>query len=56
MPQTFVHELDTALFKGTVSVNTSLYINGQWVDPVEHSSIEYATRFFFVLFDKLIIM
>lgn len=41
MPQTFTYQFDTALYKGSVSVNTGLYINGQWVDPVEKGTIEY---------------
>ena len=41
MPQTFTHKFDTPVYKGTISVNTGLYINGQFVDPVEKDTLEY---------------
>ncbi|KAF9445260.1 aldehyde dehydrogenase [Macrolepiota fuliginosa MF-IS2] len=34
MPGTYTHELNTTTYKGSVTINTGLYINGQWVDPV----------------------
>ncbi|KAJ3551327.1 hypothetical protein NM688_g4767 [Phlebia brevispora] len=40
MPGTFVHELDTPLYKGKISVNTGLFINGQFVDPIDKETIE----------------
>ena len=41
MPQTFTHQFDTPLYKGTATVNTGLFINGEFVDPVEGGTIEY---------------
>ncbi|EKM75281.1 hypothetical protein AGABI1DRAFT_46701 [Agaricus bisporus var. burnettii JB137-S8] len=35
MPQTFTHTFDSSLFKGTVTINTGLFIGGKWVDPVD---------------------
>ncbi|KAK1230879.1 hypothetical protein PQX77_006018 [Marasmius sp. AFHP31] len=32
--------LNTPAYKGTVSVNTSLFIGGKWVDPVEGGTID----------------
>ncbi|KAF8622984.1 hypothetical protein AX15_006582 [Amanita polypyramis BW_CC] len=40
MSSTYTHHFDTALFKGDVTVNTGLFINGQWVNPVEAGTIE----------------
>nr|ALG75773.1 aldehyde dehydrogenase 3 [Tricholoma vaccinum] len=40
MPSTFTHTFDTPSFKGAVTINTGLFINGEWVDPVEHSTID----------------
>ncbi|KAJ7058876.1 aldehyde dehydrogenase [Mycena amicta] len=40
MPSTADIKLDTATFKGTVSFNTGLFIDGKWVDPVEPASID----------------
>ena len=40
MPSTFTHHFDTAAYKGTVSVPLGLYINGEFVDPVEKGTIE----------------
>ncbi|KAM6495245.1 aldehyde dehydrogenase [Amanita muscaria] len=42
MPSTYSHKFDTPLFKGDVTINTGLYINGQWVDPVEPATIDTA--------------
>ena len=41
MPSTFNHTFDTALYKGSVSINTGLFINGKFVDPVDNETIEY---------------
>ncbi|KAF9261277.1 aldehyde dehydrogenase [Marasmius fiardii PR-910] len=38
MPDVFKLDLNTPTYKGTVSVNTGLFINGQFVDPVEEKS------------------
>ncbi|TFK61593.1 aldehyde dehydrogenase [Pluteus cervinus] len=40
MPGTFTHQFDTPTYKGTVSVNLGLFINGEFVDPVDHETIE----------------
>lgn len=40
MPKAFATELDTAVYKGKVSVNTGLYINGQFVDGVDGETLE----------------
>jgi len=40
MPSTFTHTFDTPSFKGTATVNTGLFINGQWVDPLEEATID----------------
>ncbi|KAF8073989.1 aldehyde dehydrogenase [Lyophyllum atratum] len=40
MPGTFTHTFDTPSFKGAATVNTGLFINGQWVDPVEPATID----------------
>jgi aldehyde dehydrogenase (NAD+) len=39
----FKTELKTPTFNGTVSVNTGLFINGEWVDPVEGGTVEYVS-------------
>ncbi|KAK7043955.1 hypothetical protein VNI00_008123 [Paramarasmius palmivorus] len=36
----FKTELKTPTFNGTVSVNTGLFINGEWVDPVEGGTVD----------------
>ena len=41
MPHTFTKELRTATFTGKLSVNTGIFINNQFVDPVENGTIEY---------------
>lgn len=41
MPGTFTHQFDTALYKGSVTVNTGLFIGGQFVDPIDKETIEY---------------
>ncbi|KAF8805640.1 aldehyde dehydrogenase [Phlegmacium glaucopus] len=35
MPGTYTHKFDTPAYKGEVTINTGLFIGGQWVDPVE---------------------
>nr|ALG75775.1 aldehyde dehydrogenase 5 [Tricholoma vaccinum] len=40
MPATFTHTFDTPSFKGTTTINTGLFINGQWVDPVDKGTID----------------
>ena len=40
MPSVFTRQFDTPLYKGSVSVNTGLFINGQFVDPIDKETIE----------------
>ncbi|KAF9445644.1 aldehyde dehydrogenase [Macrolepiota fuliginosa MF-IS2] len=40
MPKTYTHHFDTPTFKGSITVNTGLYINGKWVDPVEGGTVD----------------
>ncbi|KAF8997405.1 aldehyde dehydrogenase [Cyathus striatus] len=40
MPQIFNYTFDTPSYKGTSHVNTGLFINGKWVDPVEPATAE----------------
>ncbi|KAF9445252.1 aldehyde dehydrogenase [Macrolepiota fuliginosa MF-IS2] len=44
MTKTYTHNFDTPMFKGKVTINTGLYINGKWVDPVEGGAIEYVSN------------
>jgi aldehyde dehydrogenase (NAD+) len=39
-PPVFTHRFDTKLFSGSVSVNTRLFINNEWVEPQEGGTIE----------------
>lgn len=40
MSEIFSRKFDTALYKGEVSVNTGLFINGEFVDAVDKETIE----------------
>jgi hypothetical protein len=40
MPSTFTHQFDTATYKGAITINTGLYIDGKFVDPVEPATVE----------------
>ncbi|KAF9261848.1 aldehyde dehydrogenase [Marasmius fiardii PR-910] len=40
MSTTWESKLDTPTFKGTLSINTGLFIDGKWVDPVEGGKID----------------
>lgn len=40
----FTHQFDTALFKGTTTVNTGLFIDGKFVDSVDGATFEYVCR------------
>ena len=40
MSDEFKLSLDTDLYKGTVSVNTGLFIDGKWSKPIEGGTIE----------------
>ncbi len=42
MSSTFTYQFDTPSYKGTSSFSTCLFINGEFVDPVEPATIEYA--------------
>ncbi|EKM81449.1 hypothetical protein AGABI1DRAFT_36322 [Agaricus bisporus var. burnettii JB137-S8] len=35
MPQAYTHTFDTPLYKGSVTINIGLFIDGKWVDPVD---------------------
>ncbi|KAJ3569323.1 hypothetical protein NP233_g5124 [Leucocoprinus birnbaumii] len=35
MVQTYTHKFDTTLYKGSVTVKTGFFIDGQWADPVD---------------------
>ncbi|KAF5309762.1 hypothetical protein D9611_013578 [Ephemerocybe angulata] len=37
MPDNFTYNFDTAVYKGAVTINTGLFIGGEWVDPIEES-------------------
>ncbi|KAG2120168.1 aldehyde dehydrogenase [Suillus cothurnatus] len=41
MPFTFTHEFNAPAFKGKVSFNTGLFINGQFLDGSDNTTIEY---------------
>ena len=41
MSNVFTHTFATDAFKGKVSVNTGLFINGQFVAPVGGETFEY---------------
>ncbi|KAI6122417.1 aldehyde dehydrogenase [Pisolithus thermaeus] len=40
MPTVFAHEFDTPVYKGKVSFNTGLFINGQFVDGSDRTTID----------------
>ncbi|KAF8995920.1 aldehyde dehydrogenase [Cyathus striatus] len=40
MPGTYTQTLKTESYNGTVSINTGLFIAGQWVDPVEPDTLD----------------
>ncbi|KAF9019855.1 aldehyde dehydrogenase [Hymenopellis radicata] len=40
MPTFFTHTLDTPSFKGTLSLNTGLFINGRFIDPIRGGFID----------------
>jgi len=40
MAGTYTHQFDTAVYKGSSTIHTRLFINGKWVDPVKGGSIE----------------
>ncbi|KAF8654316.1 hypothetical protein AX16_003543 [Volvariella volvacea WC 439] len=40
MPSTFSYEWNTATFKGSTSFSTGLFINGQWVDGSDNTTID----------------
>ena len=49
MVQTFTYQLDTPAYSGSISVNTGLYINGRYVDPVDLDTIEYVCTLWSIL-------
>jgi len=40
MPNEFTYKFDTELYKASVTFNTGLFIDGEFVDPVEGETIE----------------
>ncbi|TFK61589.1 aldehyde dehydrogenase [Pluteus cervinus] len=40
MPATFTYQFDTPSFKGTTTINTGLFIDGDFVNPVENGTID----------------
>jgi aldehyde dehydrogenase (NAD+) len=40
MPAKCTIELDTPAYKGSITLNTGLFINGEWTDPVTSDSVE----------------
>ena len=40
MPGSFTYQFDTPTFKGASTIQTGLFINGQFVDPVEPATVE----------------
>ncbi|KAF7335648.1 Aldehyde dehydrogenase 5 [Mycena venus] len=40
MPENTTIDIDTATFKGSISANTGLFIDGKWVDPVIPETID----------------
>jgi len=47
MPNEFTYKFDTELYKASVTFNTGLFIDGEFVDPVEGGTIEYVLSFVF---------
>jgi aldehyde dehydrogenase (NAD+) len=41
----FTYQFDTPSYKGTSTVSTGLFINGEFVEPVEKGTIEYVLIF-----------
>ena len=41
MPSIYTQAFSSPVYNGKISVNTGLFINGQWVDPIEKGTIEY---------------
>jgi len=39
-PRSFTHKFDTAVYKGEATVHTGIFINNEWVDPVEGGEID----------------
>ncbi|KAF7335645.1 Aldehyde dehydrogenase [Mycena venus] len=40
MPENTTIDIDTTTFKGSISVNTELFIDGEWADPVVPETID----------------
>jgi hypothetical protein len=43
MAGVFTHNFDNESFKGQVTINTGLFIDGKWVEGSGGTTIEYAT-------------
>lgn len=41
MPSTFTHEFNASAFKAKVSFSTGIFINGQFLDGSDNTTIEY---------------
>ncbi|KAF9261037.1 aldehyde dehydrogenase [Marasmius fiardii PR-910] len=39
MASTYTHHFDTPTYKASVALNTGLFINGQWVDPIDNGEM-----------------
>jgi len=52
MPNEFTYTFDTELYKESVTFNTGLFIDGEFVDPVEAETIEYVYSFVMSLRNK----
>ena len=45
-PVVFSRTIDSTTYKGTISVNTGLFINGQYVQSATGDTLEYVIVFF----------
>ena len=43
MPTTFSKQIDSPVYKGEISLNTGLFINGEFVDSIEKGTTEYVS-------------
>ena len=47
MSKVFTHELNTKLYSGKFSINTGLFIDGKFVEPVNKGSLECVSRLWY---------
>lgn len=45
MPSTYTHQFDTPAYKATVTFDTGLFINGEFVQPVDKGTIEWVSSY-----------